>query len=310
MSSAAAAACSSATARTARSTGSPTSGDSLIAVDRSRRRQERAGDARSMPTASSSSSPITARASASIDLADGERTLLPRQDGKPLRGDRRPGPLRIDLLRHLQWRLPGAAVASQMATAARYDQPMGDCTLPDPTQIAFDGKRLLIVADSGWAGVGKSRVRAPAARQSSPSRCRAECQPHLGGIFAAAAVAASLAADLKPAPSFVPVGVSLGQRRRRLSADPAVPRRRPGVVRGLRGVADAGLAADRHAQARPDKLSEYECGFPGVRGRRAAVRRALLSGRDPVHRVRSRGGLPLSVGGQPRLHQAGPAGSR
>jgi hypothetical protein len=33
---------------------------------------------------------------------------------------------------------------------------MGDVTLPDPTQIAFDGGRLLIVPDSGWASVGKA----------------------------------------------------------------------------------------------------------------------------------------------------------
>jgi hypothetical protein len=36
------------------------------------------------------------------------------------------------------------------------DQPIGNVgTLPDPTQIAYDGKRLLIVADSGWATLDK-----------------------------------------------------------------------------------------------------------------------------------------------------------
>ena len=30
-----------------------------------------------------------------------------------------------------------------------------DLALPDPTQIAFDGKRLLVVADSGWATIDK-----------------------------------------------------------------------------------------------------------------------------------------------------------
>src|SRR6476659_3340786 len=43
--------------------------------------------------------------------------------------------------------------------------------------------------------------------------------------------------------------------------------------------------------------------LPRVRGRAGRVRRPLLPGRDPVHRVRSRSGIPLSVGGQPRLHQ-------
>ncbi len=36
-----------------------------------------------------------------------------------------------------------------------FDQPLGETTLPDPTQIAYDGKRLLIVADSGWATIDK-----------------------------------------------------------------------------------------------------------------------------------------------------------
>src|SRR4051812_33777438 len=43
--------------------------------------------------------------------------------------------------------------------------------------------------------------------------------------------------------------------------------------------------------------------LPGVRRRPRRVRRALLFGRDPVHRVRPRSGVPVPVGGQPRLHQ-------
>src|SRR5947209_14109134 len=43
--------------------------------------------------------------------------------------------------------------------------------------------------------------------------------------------------------------------------------------------------------------------LPGVRGRARRVRRALLSGRDPVHRLRPRGGIPVPVGGEPQLHQ-------
>src|SRR3954462_13990412 len=45
--------------------------------------------------------------------------------------------------------------------------------------------------------------------------------------------------------------------------------------------------------------------LPGVRGRPRRVRRALLPGRDPVHRVRPRGRVPVPVGGQPELHQMG-----
>ena len=54
----------------------------------------------------------------------------------------------------------------------------------------------------------------------------------------------------KAPPSFRPVEFSLGQRRRRISADPAVPRRRAGAVGGVRRAADAGQPPDRRAQAR------------------------------------------------------------
>src|SRR6476469_9134018 len=43
--------------------------------------------------------------------------------------------------------------------------------------------------------------------------------------------------------------------------------------------------------------------LPGFRRRPRRVRRPLLSGRDPVHRLRPRSGVPVSVGGQPQLHQ-------
>src|SRR6476620_9637973 len=42
--------------------------------------------------------------------------------------------------------------------------------------------------------------------------------------------------------------------------------------------------------------------LPRVRGCARRVRRALLPGRDPVHRLRPRSGLPVPVGGQPQLH--------
>src|SRR6478672_8963800 len=43
--------------------------------------------------------------------------------------------------------------------------------------------------------------------------------------------------------------------------------------------------------------------FPGVRGQPRPVRCALLSGRDPVHRVRHRGGLSLPLGRQRVQHR-------
>ena len=40
-----------------------------------------------------------------------------------------------------------------------YGELVPDLALPDPTQVAFDGKRVLVVADSGWATVDKPGPR-------------------------------------------------------------------------------------------------------------------------------------------------------
>ena len=93
---------------------------------------------------------------AAVDLATNVRTVLPRQDGKPLRG--------IDGLTRCgstfygiyNGAAPGLLVSiNRTTTGIEFGQPLDDFTLPDPTQIAFDGKRLLIVADSGWATIDK-----------------------------------------------------------------------------------------------------------------------------------------------------------
>src|SRR5205085_5179019 len=42
--------------------------------------------------------------------------------------------------------------------------------------------------------------------------------------------------------------------------------------------------------------------LPGVRRRSCGIRRPLLPGGDPVHRVRPRSRLPVPVGGQSELH--------
>lgn len=91
-----------------------------------------------------------------IDLATGSRTLLPRQDGKPLRG--------IDGLTRCSdtyygvynGAAPGLFLSiKRTATGVAFDQPLGEVTLPDPTQVALVGQRLLIVGDSGWATIDK-----------------------------------------------------------------------------------------------------------------------------------------------------------
>jgi len=95
-----------------------------------------------------------------VDLASGVRTVLPRQDGKPLRGI--DGLVRCGNVFYgiYNGSAPGTLVEIEPGEAGlAFDQPLGDTTLPDPTQLAYDGKRLLIVADSGWATIDKAEFK-------------------------------------------------------------------------------------------------------------------------------------------------------
>jgi DNA-binding beta-propeller fold protein YncE len=90
---------------------------------------------------------------AAVDLASGARTILPRQDGKPLRGVdgvARCGPVYYGIYNGSS---PGALLS--IAPAERGLTYEKVATLADPTQIVYDGKRLLIVSDSGWASIEK-----------------------------------------------------------------------------------------------------------------------------------------------------------
>ena len=89
----------------------------------------------------------------SIDLATGARTILMRPDGKPLRGI--DGLVRCGSTYYGLYNgaAPGALVAITTTTTGLAFEQLA--TFPDPTQISFDGKRLLIVADSGWATLDK-----------------------------------------------------------------------------------------------------------------------------------------------------------
>ena len=97
---------------------------------------------------------------ASIDLKTGARTLLPRQDGKPLRG--------VDGLARCgdTWfgiyngASPGRLLTIRMRPGGvEYGELLDGLALPDPTQLAFDGKRLLVVANSGWELAMKGTAR-------------------------------------------------------------------------------------------------------------------------------------------------------
>ena len=102
-----------------------------------------------------------------IDLRTTATTWLPRQDGKPSVG--------IDgLVRcgdsYLGVYNGGAAPARiwrirVQAAGIQRDELVEGLTLTDPTQIAFDGKRVLVVSDSGWERIGKGeKARATGAR--------------------------------------------------------------------------------------------------------------------------------------------------
>jgi len=97
-----------------------------------------------------------ARGIGRIDMRTGVTTWLPRDDGKPLKsidglvrcGDRYFGIYNGTT----PGRLFSIAVGAR-AISAHEIPAVG--ALPHPTQIAFDGKRLLAVANSGWEGVAK-----------------------------------------------------------------------------------------------------------------------------------------------------------
>ena len=107
-----------------------------------------------------------------------KRTLLPRQDGKPLRG--------IDGLVRCgstyfgiyNGAAPGRLISFTLGEGKiTIDEPLPDLKLPDPTQIAFDGDRLLIVADSGWATVDKPAFKRTAGTPILAVSLSSDCKP-------------------------------------------------------------------------------------------------------------------------------------
>jgi hypothetical protein len=96
----------------------------------------------------------------SVDLKTKVTTWLPHQEGRPLRGidglvrcgDHYLGVYNGGAIPARIWSFrlrPGGIDRSELTEGMK---------LTDPTQIAFDGKRLLLVSDSGWEGVGKGEA--------------------------------------------------------------------------------------------------------------------------------------------------------
>ena len=94
---------------------------------------------------------------ATVELTTFDRKLLPRQNGRPLRGI--DGLVRCGSTYYGVYNgaAPGALLAITVGeNSLSFTEPLAGVPLPDPTQVAFDGKRLLVVADSGWATLDKA----------------------------------------------------------------------------------------------------------------------------------------------------------
>ena len=113
----------------------------------------------------------------SIDLKSTATKSLPGPDGKPLRG--------IDGLVRCgetfvgvhNGAAPGRVLKIKVgADAIRYDELVAGVTFPDPTQIAFDGKRILLVSNAGWEAASKPggirSAGAPIVAIPLPDGCR------------------------------------------------------------------------------------------------------------------------------------------
>lgn len=101
---------------------------------------------------------------AATGITDFKRILLPRQDGKPLRGVDGLARCGDTYFAVYNGAAPGRLLTIRMRPGGiEYGELIEGLKLPDPTQVAFDGKRLLVVPDSGWTLAMKGVARATGA---------------------------------------------------------------------------------------------------------------------------------------------------
>ena len=111
-----------------------------------------------------------------VDLSTGKRTLLKRDDGRPIRGI--DGMVRCgsDYYAVYNGQAPGAVLRLTVkGDAISYTPLIDGAPLVDPTQIAVDGNRLLVVANAGWEIALKGAVRTegtPILSVPLPNHCR------------------------------------------------------------------------------------------------------------------------------------------
>jgi hypothetical protein len=111
---------------------------------------------------------LVADYSAGLAMVDqaGKRTLLPRQDGRPLRG--------VDgLARSGDWfvgvqnsQAPGVVFAFHLSADRQHVTDLrglgGDTVFPEPTQVAAMGGKLYVVADAQWSAYDRGNAQRPA----------------------------------------------------------------------------------------------------------------------------------------------------
>jgi len=91
-----------------------------------------------------------------VDMKSTATSWLPRRDGKPLRGI--DGLLRCgeQFFGVYNGSAPGRLLSISVKGSAMGEEDFAPgFTLADPTQMAFDGRRLLVVSNSGWEAMGK-----------------------------------------------------------------------------------------------------------------------------------------------------------
>ena len=95
----------------------------------------------------------------SIDLATNTRTLLLRDNDRPLRGI--DGLIRCGsgFLGVYNGQSPGQMIAFTIGGGKiKIREAVEGHSMPDPTQVATDGKRLLVVPDAGWTPASKGET--------------------------------------------------------------------------------------------------------------------------------------------------------
>jgi hypothetical protein len=114
-----------------------------------------------------------------LDLAAGTTERLLREDGKPQRGIdgiARCGSIYYGIYNGSDDGALMQITPSAQGIAVKRAISSG---LPDPTQIAFDGKRLLVITGSGWADLAKSGGARSEGAAIASIPLKADCTPDM-----------------------------------------------------------------------------------------------------------------------------------